>query len=67
MDVSQQLEQTGRDIEKALYQISKIGNRHIVIENRMPQEINVFEGIATHCKVSLKGNKPPLIIQVKYN
>ena len=50
----------------ALYGLSKIGNSHIVLENKKLEEVNVIEGAPTYCKIRLIGKAPPLVIQVMY-
>ena len=42
------------------------GNFHKVLENRVPKELDVIDGIPCTCKVDLKGMQPPLVVQVKY-
>ena len=60
------MQQNRKDIELLSYHASKIGNSHIILENKVPLDINVLEGIPIYCKLSLQGKLPPLVLNIEY-
>ena len=60
---------TNKDIQIALYRLSKIvdnGGSHHILEARKENQLEIFENIPYYCKIHIRGQDPPLALHFTY-